>query len=254
MLPTKETIFNLINQACKYMSPTITNRPNTFAVLARYDAIEKPNLGFTPFDFSNKKVWSRQYTTANETKLKYPYCLLVNTAIRSSTNEGGSVLYNLSYDLQIIDTYIENKEVQTKKEQRTEEEVAFDNIKIIEQIILYLQKVDAYKVEVSTGVFETNYFNKDYLDYCVTNNLIEGYSTNFSLYSAMRFDWNDFLKRFKDLEIFTGQLEFLNGTIGSSIVFTIPTLSCPTGDFDYSQNNISFVDSKLICFGGDKKY
>ena len=161
MLPTKETIFNLINQACKYMSPTITNRPNTFAVLARYDAIEKPNLGFTPFDFSNKKVWSRQYTTANETKLKYPYCLLVNTAIRSSTNEGGSVLYNLSYDLQIIDTYIENKEVQTKKEQRTEEEVAFDNIKIIEQIILYLQKVDAYKVEVSTGVFETNYFNKD---------------------------------------------------------------------------------------------
>ena len=58
-----DSIFNLINQSCKYMSKTIKNRPNTFAVLSSYDQMEKSNLGFTPFDFSNKKIWAEKSTT-----------------------------------------------------------------------------------------------------------------------------------------------------------------------------------------------
>lgn len=254
MLPTKETIFNLINQSCKYMSKTIKNRPNTFAVLSSYDQMEKSNLGFTPFDFSNKKIWSRQYTTANDINLKYPYCLLINTSINSNVNEGGSILYDLGYDLQIIDTYIENKEIQTKLQQRTQEEIVFDNILIIEQIILYLQNVGPYKVEITTGVFETNYYNKSYLDYCVANNLIVGYSTNFLNRAEMDGDWRHLLNMFKSVEILAEQLEYLNDTISTSIVFKIPTISCPTANFDYSQNNTTFVDSKLVNFGGNQKH
>lgn len=254
MLPTKETIFNLINQSCKYMSKTIKNRPNTFAVLSSYDQMEKQNLGFSPFDFSNKKIWSRQYTTANDINLKYPYCLMVNTSINSNVQEGGSITYELGYDLQIIDTYIENKEIQSKTQQRTQEEIVFDNILILEQIILYLKNVDAFKVEVTTGTFEINYFNKSYLDYCVANNLIVGYTTNFLSRGNMNGDWRYFLSKFDNLEILAGQLEFLNDTISTSIVFKIPTISCPTANFDYSQNNHTFVDSKLINFGGNQKY
>lgn len=251
---TKEIVYRLINEACKYMNANILNRPNTFAVISQYDQMEKQNLGFTPFDFREKKIWSRQYTTANQISLKYPYCILINTDIKG-TNVGDSIVYSNEIDMQIIDLYIENKETQTNQERRTIEEIIKDNIKVMEQIFVYLRKVVPAKVETETNVFEIGYYNDDYLDYCYSNDLIESVTTVFTEYNNMKAMWNNFIGgSFNDMEFAKGNLDYLANSVSVSLIFKVPEHKCITANFDYSQNNSIFADTKLVYFGGDQKY
>lgn len=249
---TRKKVLELIKQAVMFAPVDMGSaRPNSFAIINGVADFNQTNLGYKSDDILNGDVWTREQATLNYIELKYPIvCPVLYGGTRKTEYSTKHQSYTFD-EIRILaaDRYHNNKEDVTTAESRSVTQIMDDTEKALNKILEYLFNVAAYKVEVTTGVFVEDYFNKDFLDWADTNNKIVGYTD-----AANSHQYNNVYRVFIEgnTNLRFDRLEYPTSTdmiVGTWLTLTSVSYQCADGEFDFFVDTTAVNDSRPIFFG-----
>jgi len=249
---SRAKVLQLIKQAVIFAPLDMgASRANSFAIINGLNDFNNDNLGYKAEDILNNDVWTRQAATLNQIDIQYPVvCPIIYGGTRMTEIPTPEKVTTID-DLRILvaDRYQNNKEDSASSEGRSVSQIMDDTEAMLNKIMDFLINVKAYKVEYTLGHYIDDYFNTDFLDWCLSNNKIVGYSepTNSHYFNTV---YKKFLnlnlnQRFERLEYPTSK-DMIVGTY-----LNIKSLSfyCGDGEFDFFIEGESFDKTKDIYFG-----
>lgn len=159
---------------------------------------------------------------------------------------------NDTIQILFVDKYIDQKDSKLAAEKRSKTQIINDVEKGVLKVLEYLQTVQPYKVEVTSGVFVEDYFVIDYLAYLQINGDIIGWQdyTQVSPLLKAHNDYQAFLK--KNLNLRKSILEYTptnHEIVGIFVTLNVQSYSCDNGDFDYFIEGDKFGENQTTYLG-----
>jgi hypothetical protein len=245
---TRRRILDLIKEAVKFMPESMGDaRVNSYAVISSISDFNKDNFGYKTEDL-NVDAWTREQSTFNRLELKYP---LVCPTIYSGRRkyEKGNLSYSQTDDqirISVVDRYIDQKTSEDDASLRSVTQIFDDTEKALNKIIEYLFAIQAYKVEVTTGVYTYDYYHPDYLAYLLTNSKIVGYvsASSLSILNTFNNSYLGFVNSNLNLNIERIDQPISKGNlVGSQTTLNCISIHCHDALFDF------FVDDQVKMMG-----
>lgn len=245
---TRRRILDLIKESVKFMPASMgAARCESYAIIGALSDFNKDNFGYKTEDL-NVDAWTREQSTFNHLKLKYP---LVCPTIYSGRKKYqiGNLSYSQTDDqlrISVVDRYIDEKTSDSDSALRSITQIFDDTEKALDKIIEYLFAVQAFKVETSTGVYTYDYYHPDYLAYLLSQNKIVNYWTSSSVAILNDFQngYNAFINSNLNLNIERiDQPTSKDNLIGSQVTLNCISYHCHDGLF------VFFVDDQVKIMG-----
>ena len=245
---TRRRILDLIKESVKFMPASMgAARCESYAIIGALSDFNKDNFGYKTEDL-NVDAWTREQSTFNHLKLKYP---LVCPTIYSGRKKYqiGNLSYSQTDDqlrISVVDRYIDEKTSDSDSALRSITQIFDDTEKALDKIIEYLFAVQAFKVETSTGVYTYDYYHPDYLAYLLSQNKIVNYWTSSSVAILNDFQngYNAFINSNLNLNIERiDQPTSKDNLIGSQVTLNCISYHCHDGLFNF------FVDDQVKIMG-----
>lgn len=246
---TRKKVLELIKQAVMFAPVELgAARPNSYAIINELADFNQDNLGYKAND---PDVWTRQETTLNDIQLEYPIvCPIIYGGARKATMGQRSEVW-ITDDLRILvaDRFHENKEDSKDSEARSITAILDDTDSVVNMIMEYLDKVSAFKVEVTTGNFVEDFYNENYLVWCKANNKILDYTVpgNLAKSTSSYVAWlnRNINNRIERLD-FPSSKERI---VGTYINLTVDSYSCHNTTFSFYLDGDNFLKSRNIYLG-----